>query len=492
MSTADLAERAAATHITVIGGGIAGLVAARECAKVGMRVTLLEAGAHLGGTIRTVQLGELTVDAGADSFSLRGGHAPQLIDELGLSGATEKPAPARTAIAGIPGVGVAPLPQGQIIGVPENPFDEQVRRIIGWRGAWRAYLDRLRPPLTIGHADSLGRLVGSRMGALVRDRLVAPLTVGGFAIDPDDVDPDIAAPGLNAALTRTGSLSGAVLQLRGERAEKGESDAAPHSLRGGMGRLVDALRAELDLLGATVRTDARALSVARAGDGWAIEVEASDPDSETGDLLVETVVADALLVATPEAEARALLADLVPGLAPESPAVVLETVTLLVEGPGLDDAPLEVFTIPGSRAATALRRTSALWSWLGEAAAGRHVIRVTFGGPGTSPATEALDESDAAALALAEATALLGLSTGALTLVSSARERFVQARAVSALGAGEERAASRQAIAQVQGLGVVGAWLAGTGLAQVIPDAAAEADRLRRALLWGASPASRQ
>jgi oxygen-dependent protoporphyrinogen oxidase len=36
----------------------------------------------------------------------------------------------------------------------------------------------------------------------------------------------------------------------------------------------------------------------------------------------------------------------------------------------------------------------------------------------------------------------------------------------------------------VPGLAVVGAWLAGTGLAQVIPDAIDEADRLRRALLW--------
>jgi oxygen-dependent protoporphyrinogen oxidase len=33
-------------------------------------------------------------------------------------------------------------------------------------------------------------------------------------------------------------------------------------------------------------------------------------------------------------------------------------------------------------------------------------------------------------------------------------------------------------------LAVVGAWLSGTGLAQVVPDAVAEADRLRGELLW--------
>jgi len=39
-------------------------------------------------------------------------------------------------------------------------------------------------------------------------------------------------------------------------------------------------------------------------------------------------------------------------------------------------------------------------------------------------------------------------------------------------------------VAAVPGLAVVGAWVAGTGLAQVIPDALAEADRLRAGLLW--------
>ncbi|CAI7572433.1 unnamed protein product, partial [Penicillium discolor] len=46
---ADLAARAAQKHVVVVGGGVGGLVAARECAKVGMRVTLLEGSEALGG-----------------------------------------------------------------------------------------------------------------------------------------------------------------------------------------------------------------------------------------------------------------------------------------------------------------------------------------------------------------------------------------------------------------------------------------------------------
>src|SRR5690606_30153615 len=93
--------------------------------------------------------------------------------------------------------------------------DPAVRRIIGWGGAWRAYLDRLRPPLTIGQQRNLGALVRGRMGERVVDRLVAPLTAGRHGLTPDEVDVEIAAPGLNSALTRTGSLAGAVAQVRG-------------------------------------------------------------------------------------------------------------------------------------------------------------------------------------------------------------------------------------------------------------------------------------
>ena len=56
----ELAARAAQQHVVVVGGGIGGLVAARECAKVGMRVTLLEASEALGGSIRTAELDGIT------------------------------------------------------------------------------------------------------------------------------------------------------------------------------------------------------------------------------------------------------------------------------------------------------------------------------------------------------------------------------------------------------------------------------------------------
>ena len=70
--------------LAVIGGGVTGLVAARRLAGAGHDVTLFEAGARLGGQVRTVEMLGQPVDVGAESLHLAGPNA-QLLDELGLT-----------------------------------------------------------------------------------------------------------------------------------------------------------------------------------------------------------------------------------------------------------------------------------------------------------------------------------------------------------------------------------------------------------------------
>lgn len=510
----DLAARAAEKHVVVIGGGIGGLVAARECAKVGMQVTLLEATGELGGAIRRIELDGVVVDAGAESYATRGGLVRALVEELGLAERIVAPRPGGAWLAGIPGVGAAPLPVGGILGIPANPFQDDVRRILGWSGVWRAYLDRVRPPLTIGHQLSLGKLVSSRMGSKVRDRLVAPVTTGVYSASPDDVDIDIAAPGLNAALTRVGSLSGAVQSLRDDAAAKAgvataakTPGAAVEGLSGGMSGLVDALADDLTRLGAEVRTGVRVRGIRKTAKGWDVETEAAPEIApaaadETGPLVaelhaaevvevepvIEEIEADAVIVATPETAARALLSAAAPALknaeAASSPEI--EIVTLLLDAPALDAAPrgTGVLTVPGSHTAKALTHSTAKWAWVREAAGRRHLVRVSFGAQGEPAATAALSDEAAADLARTEAATMLGVALAPEAVIATHRGRFVQSQPASIIGSGERRAAARAAVQAVPGIAAVGAWLAGTGLAQVIPDARDEADRLRRALLW--------
>ncbi|MEV7694585.1 FAD-dependent oxidoreductase [Microbacterium sp. NPDC089189] len=501
----ELAAHARDIRVVVIGGGVAGLVSALEFAKVGMRVTVLESDDRLGGVVRDAEVAGLRLDVGAESFATRGGTVAALLDELGLADRVALPHPGGAWVAGLPGGDAAPLPVGGVLGIPDNPWDPAVRRIIGWGGAWRAYLDRVRPPLTIGHDRSLGHLVRSRMGAAVHDRLVAPVTSGVYSARPDDIDVDVAAPGLNAALTRVGSLSGAVAELRGGRTVA--PGGAVAGIDGGMARLVDALVARLDALGVRLHTGVAVEAIRADGDGWRVVTgdehaagarPGADAVPPEGDPLPladdapdedDAFRADAVVVATTEAEARRLLAPVVPLLDPDTaPSPVVEIVTLVLDAPALDARPRGngVLTVAHSHRAKALTHASAKWGWVAEAAGpGIHVVRVSFGTQDEAPATADLDDAQAAALALEEASTLLGVPLRADALRGAHRERYVQSQPGSAIGRAATVAAARGAIRAVSGIGAVGAWLSGTGLAQVVPDARDEAERLRRSVLWG-------
>ena len=496
--TPELAAKAAHLRVAVIGGGVAGLVAAESIAAIGAHATVFEAQERPGGAVQSGEADGLAFDAGAESFAVRGGHVRALLSDLGLDDRVVSPEPGGAWVAGIPG-GAAPLPKGGLLGLPANPFAEDVRRVIGWNGTWRAWLDRLLPPLTIGHDHSLGRLVRKRMGARVLDRLVAPVSTGVYSAHPDDIDVDVAAPTLNAALTRAGSLSGAVAEITGGSGRA--PGAAVQGLAGGMSGLVDALIARIELLGSEVRTGVPVERLSRDDDGWTVQVADPDPAAAESGTAAEGIEGggadasdaplrfDAVIVAADEATARRLLAPHVPELAAvvagSSPRI--EIVTLVLDAPELDAAPRGsgVLTVPGSHTAKALTHSSAKWAWLRERAGSRHVVRVSFGSAGEDPATGALDDEAAGALALAEASALLGVALSPAQLRGSHRARFVQAQPSAVLGAAERRTAAAAAVAAVPGVAATGAWLSGTGLAQVVPHAKAEAERIRHALLWG-------
>ncbi|MET0783711.1 MAG: FAD-dependent oxidoreductase, partial [Leifsonia flava] len=60
-------------HVVVVGGGVAGLVAALDCARVGIRVTVIERAEAPGGAVATETVAGIRVDTGAESYATRGG-----------------------------------------------------------------------------------------------------------------------------------------------------------------------------------------------------------------------------------------------------------------------------------------------------------------------------------------------------------------------------------------------------------------------------------
>ncbi|WP_169583586.1 MULTISPECIES: FAD-dependent oxidoreductase [Microbacterium] len=467
----ELVTHARDTRVLVVGGGIAGLVAAWECAKVGMPVTVVEASGAFGGTISGAEVDGLNLDTGVTCWSA-GGAVRELVEELGLGDRVVTPRTDRTWISGLGrGGAAAPVPEQAVLGIPANPWDESARAFIGWGGAWRAYLDRLRPPLTIGKEHNLARLVGTRMGDAVLARMVAPLSVGRYGLAPEQVDVAAAAPGLSSALTRTGSLGGAVADLLVDRGR----GAAVESLDGGMGQLVAALVERLTDLGAELKVDTRVSQLERAGDRWIASIDAAEP-----------VAADVMIVAVGPAAASSLLSPFVGDAVTQMTAAAgtREIVTLVVDAPPLDPAPrgAQIYPVPGTSRASGVVHETARWEWLARVAgAGRHVLHVAFDGPEASGRGDA----DAATVAREEASALLGVDLDAGAVRGSHRAVFPLPLPRSALGHDARAAAVRQAVAGHSGLAAVGAWLAGSSLANVVSATREEAERVRRAALWG-------
>ncbi|SDQ13021.1 hypothetical protein [Leucobacter chromiiresistens] len=150
-------------------------------------------------------------------------------------------------------------PTPAVFGIPAVPLSRASIALLGGGGAARAFLDRVRPLLTIGKTRSLGALVRSRLGGAALERLVDPFVRAKYGVDAERVDVAIAAPGLNEDLTTAGSLCGAALAYA-ERHVARETRVRP---AGGWPALRDALLERLALYGVEV-AEAPATGVASA------------------------------------------------------------------------------------------------------------------------------------------------------------------------------------------------------------------------------------
>ena len=518
--TDDAAERSLrealetdAPRVVVIGGGAAGLVAARDLARPGFEVTLVEARGALGGSVARHELVGIALDAGAESFATRGGAVAELIDELGLADSVVQPLPAGAWLQ-LPGRAV-PTPKAGVMGIPSSPLAQDVIAAIGWQGAFRAYLDRMMPVMKVGEERNLGRLVRRRMGRAVLESLVAPVTTGVYSASPFDLDVELAAPGLNKAMTRSGSLSGGVAALLG-KAAAAKAGSAVGGIVGGMARLIDVLAQDAAARGATLRTGVEAVAI-RSGDAprdepaLAESVDdafdaSSDPESAAvtrpGRWRVELsdgsdLDAEMLLIATSADAALPLLGQASDSLAPLADldwpeASTVDLVTLVVDDPRLDAAPrgtgmLVAETVPEAEvAAKAMTHVTAKWPWVAQLLpTGRHVLRLSYGRAGRPSPLTGLSSRAARERAVADASTLLNIPIAESTVVASDVVRWTNALPLAAEGQKERIETVRTGVEQVEGLEVTGSWLAGTGLASVVPDSRKAAERLR-ALRWKA------
>lgn len=377
--------------VAVLGGGIAGLAAARTLARraPGTRVDVLEATDRPGGKLRTVDLAGAPLDIGAEAFVVRRPEALALAEDLGLAGAVRAPAGASPALF-VDGA-LHRLPATQVFGIPGDPGElgdllrpETVARI--------ADEPRHRAPWIPGQDALVGELVSRQFGRDVVDRLVDPLLGGVYAASADRLGLRVVAPGLAAELdrqaaapTRTGdrevgtgaapggtvSLVEAVSSLRSTSV----SGQVFGAVEGGYRRLVAALVADLEATeGVDVRLGAEVGSVDIDG-GRAV---VSSPSGSAHGTY------DAVVCALPFHRAGEVLAGAAPDVTSEFSRVEYSSsaVVALALPPGTEVPELSgvLVAADAGRAAKAITLSSRKWAHLDRTGQGAgHVLRVSFG-----------------------------------------------------------------------------------------------------------------
>ncbi|MDP9330136.1 MAG: protoporphyrinogen oxidase [Actinomycetota bacterium] len=366
-------------RVAVVGGGISGLTTAYRLAEAGVDVTLFEADALPGGKLRSIDVGGLTLPAGADSFLARKPWALELCKEIGLGG--ELVAPATSSAFLWTEGGLEPFLRDAPFGIPGD-----VANVFRWPGVSRSGRARAAKDLLIrarksDDDESLGSLLRRRLGDEATERAVVPLLEGLFAGDADRLSVRATFPELVFWERSQGSL------IRGSQAAmRNARGAAPAPMflkpSGGVQRITDALA---DRLGPRVRAGQRVTGVAREGDGYALSFDVS----------ADHMIFDGVVIAAPASVAAALLGDTAPtaseelaGIPYASTGVVLmvypeNTQPDLPQGTG--------FVVPRGKAPM----TASTWlssKWPDEAFGTRAVVRCYVGGVG---AEDILDADDA-------------------------------------------------------------------------------------------------
>lgn len=466
-------------NVVVVGGGIAGLTAAREVllARPDVRVTVLEGAEQVGGKLRLGEIAGIPVDLGAESILNRRTEGTSLSRAVGLGEQLVHPA---TSGAGVwTRKAVRPLPP-TLMGIPADLGVTARSGILSRAAVARARLERRLPRLDLTDDEGVGVLVARRLGHDVRDRLVEPLLGGVYAGRADELSVHAAVPQLAAAVREHGGLLVAAKAMTeagaGSQGPPQEGTPVFAGISGGVGRLPIAVATDVEARGGQVRRDAFVRELERSAHGWRLVV---GPTSSP-----EVIETDAVIVAAPATPAARLLRSAVPTAALELGRVEYASMAIVTVAFRAADVTVDLggsgFLVPpvDGRVIKASTYSSRKWSWqTGDV----FVIRCSVGRHRDEAELQRDDNElvDAAVMDLREATGLHA------PLLDAVVTRWGGALPQYSVGHLDRVARIRAAVDLVPGLEVCGAVLDGVGIPAVISTGTRAATQVVDALVAG-------
>ncbi|WP_336923223.1 protoporphyrinogen oxidase [Aquipuribacter sp. SD81] len=462
------------SRVAVLGGGVSGLVAALDLVDAGADVKVLEARPDPGGLLRRQPVGGVDLDVGVEAFLARRPEGVALVERLGLTHRLTSPTAAAAAVWRRDGV--RRLPRGTVLGVPGHGTDLsgvlRPAELAETEAALRAAAGggrRDRPKGGRRDDVAVATAVVGEVGRPVLDVLVEPLLGGVHAGRTDELSLRSVVPQLWRAW-QDGTPFADAVDAMGSAATPG----APvfTGVDGGTSLLADAAVDALRRAGARVRTGALVHGLEREGAGWRVRL----PE--------EALDVDAVVVALPLTAAARLLRPVVPAAAAlleQVPVVGVGVVALAVEG---DVPERSGLLVPPSEAAAAGVQAKAVtfstrkWAWLAERAAGRHLVRVSYGRRGDAGALRR-DDADLVDLAARDLATLLAVDdVPAPRVVDATVARWGGALPQHTVGHVDRVAAVRRLVVEQPGLAVAGGWTDGVGVPACIASGARAAAAL--------------
>jgi len=189
-------------RIAVIGGGMAGLGAARaledaRAADPSIAWHLFEADARFGGKVHTVRRDGFVVEGGPDSAIIEKHWPMTMARRLGIADRFENSNESiRKSFVYAHG-GLHELPEGIILMVPTRMVPFAASELMSWPGKVRMGMDLLLPRGGAAKAaaatadptadESLGNFVRRRLGREALDRIAEPIVAGIHAGDPEQM-----------------------------------------------------------------------------------------------------------------------------------------------------------------------------------------------------------------------------------------------------------------------------------------------------------------